>query len=105
MSYGKFVKDLPNVLRRQIIAYDNLPNHEGCVLFLRGGPKRVELDVRLFDHEQSDLPDLLEQLADRPIAPGTSLRVVIKDGHLAVIEPSSQAGQADRASKEAVDLA
>lgn len=85
MSYGKFVKDLPNSLKRKIIAYDNLPNHAGCVLFVQGGPKRVELDLKVLEHDWGELADWLYEVVDRPSL-SNALRVTLEKGQLTLIE-------------------
>ena len=98
MSYGTFVKDLPAVIRREVIAYDNLPDRQGCVLYLRGGPRRIELDVRVFDHDQSEVAQLLHEFIEQPVF-GSRLRLVIDKGRLAVVEPdaSDQAAHPEEA--------
>ncbi|HWK69803.1 MAG TPA: hypothetical protein VNS29_03080 [Burkholderiaceae bacterium] len=82
MSYGKWVGSLPLPLKRHIIAYDNLPDHGGCKLYLRGGPRRIVLELCALDHDRTELAELLCELADHP-TPGP-IRITVEEGRLAV---------------------
>ncbi|TFL14244.1 hypothetical protein CSC67_08815 [Pusillimonas caeni] len=81
MSYGKFIGDLPKALKRYIIAYDNLPNHEGCLLYVRGS-RKVILDARVFDHDREALSDSLYEIIEGP--PDEKLRITVEAGRLIV---------------------
>lgn len=85
MSYGEFIKELPSSLKRQIIAYDNLPNHEGCILYFRGGPRRIDVDVHAFDLDRAELVELLFELCERSTAGGRQ-RITLKEGRLVAME-------------------
>jgi len=99
MSYGEFVKDLPLTLRRHIIAYDNLPHHQGCILYFRGGPRRVELDARVFDCDHSTVADALHEVLERP--PNEKLWVTLEAGSV-VIKPAEAQGRASNLHEDAL---
>ena len=49
MSYGTVVKELARSLEGHIIAYDNLPNHGGCILYIDGPVRRIDIEIGALD--------------------------------------------------------
>src|SRR5690606_30067709 len=99
MSYGKFVKELPASLKRHIVAYDNLPEHGGCILYFRSGPKRVDLDLCVLSHSAPELIKVLHELVERPRS-HQRLYITVENGELIVAEPDGES-QARLAEKSA----
>lgn len=86
MSYGTIVAELARKLGKLIIAYDNLPDHGGCILHVRGGPvKRLDIEVAALDEDISDLAAFVRRAIADSAAPGAHLRIGMRDGQLAVL--------------------
>ncbi|WP_442592890.1 hypothetical protein ACSBPU_15495 [Parapusillimonas sp. JC17] len=49
MSYGTIVNELARLLDIPIIAYDNIPHRGGCILYLDGPVRRIDIDTAALD--------------------------------------------------------
>lgn len=85
MSYGTIVKELAGSLGRYIIAYDNLPDHGGCILYLDGSIKRIDISIEALDLGASDVAAFVRKTISAPPADTKMLRVGVVDGELAVL--------------------
>ncbi len=102
MSYGKLVGNFPIPLRREIIAYDNLPEHGGCILHLRGEPKRIDLDLCAVNHDRVELTEFLCALLERPTA--GPIKVVVENGRLTMERPLSNKAVLEAEREEGVSV-
>lgn len=87
MSYGTLVAELARKLGKLIIAYDNLPDHGGCILHVRGSGlvKRLDIEVAALDEDISDLAAFVRRIIAESPALGAHLRIGMRDGQLAVL--------------------
>ncbi len=85
MIYGKFVEELPQWLRHHIVAYEALPQYKGCVLHLRQGLLRVELEPGAIAHDRGELLEVLRGLVEQGCAQGRHVRISQQGGRLVKI--------------------
>lgn|SRR5690606_10952834 len=84
MSYGTVVKELARILGKQILAYDNLPDRGGCILYVSGPIKRIEIEVRALDEGASDLAAFVRQTIASPPDGVQCVGIGMRDGVLAL---------------------
>ena len=85
MSYGTVVNELARKLEHHIIAFDNLPDHGGCILYLDGPVKRIDIKIDALHEGVDKLAAFVEQvLVSTPRSVG-SVCVGMRDGGLAVV--------------------
>jgi len=89
MSYGTIVRELAIQLDSHIVAYDNLPQRGGCILYLDGPPRRLEISRDALDCGAREVADFVRQLLlDRPnVLKGLSVGVL--DGGLVLLGRAS----------------
>lgn len=85
MSYGTVVKELARILGRQIIAYDNLPNHGGCILYISGPVKRIDIEVKALDEGASDLAAFVRRILASPPDDVQHMGIGLRDGELTLV--------------------
>lgn len=85
MSYGTIVKELARALGKQIIAYDNLPNHGGCILYIDGPLRRIDVDIKALDEGAGDLAAFVRRVLASPPPGETRIGIGIQGGELAVL--------------------
>lgn len=85
MSYGTVVKELARSLGRQIIAYDNLPDHGGCILHLGGPVRRIDITTAALEEGSSDLAAFVRQVLSSPPDEQTRIGIGVRDGELALL--------------------
>lgn len=85
MSYGQIVTALTRSLGTQILGYDNMPDHGGCILYVRGPTKRIDITAQAMGLGTDELAAFIRQTLTNPPPPNSSLRVGIRDGALAVL--------------------
>ncbi|MDS1140748.1 hypothetical protein RE432_09890 [Pusillimonas sp. SM2304] len=79
MSYGKFVEELSRSLKHHILAYDNLPDHGGCILHLREGPTRVDVDVHVIDLNKEELIKMLSSVINDTSLHGKRIKISLQN--------------------------
>ncbi|MFA7670420.1 MAG: hypothetical protein WCX93_13835 [Burkholderiaceae bacterium] len=85
MSYGQIVSALTRSLDARIIGYDNLPDHGGCILYGVGRVKRIDVTAQALECGTQELAAFLRQTIDDSSVEGSSLRVGMREGRLAVL--------------------
>lgn len=85
MSYGTVVKELAQSLGRQIIAYDNLPDHGGCILYVGGPVRRIDITTAALEEGSSDLAAFVRQVLSSPPDDQTRMGIGVCDGKLALL--------------------
>lgn len=85
MSYGTIVNELARTLGRHIIAYDNLPDHGGCILYLDGPVKRIDISIGALEEGPSTVAAFVRQVISLPPSEQTSLKIGLRDGDLTVL--------------------
>ncbi len=83
MSYGTVVKELARSLGKHIVAYDNLPDHGGCILYIDGPVRRIDIEIQALSHGARELAAFVRDvLASPPDA--TRIGVCVQNGELAL---------------------
>jgi len=82
MSYGTVVKELARSLGRQIIAFDNLPDHGGCILYIGGPVRRIDITIAALDEGSSDLAAFVRQVLSSPPPEVKRIGIDVRDGEL-----------------------
>lgn len=85
MSYGTIVKKLARALDGHIIAYGNLPSYGGCILYLDGPVKRIDVEIGALDRDTEELAGFLRKLMAAGKLSAKRLRVGVRDGSLTVV--------------------
>jgi len=85
MSYGTVVKELARKLDRQIIAYDNLPQHGGCILYIDGPIRRIDIAIKALDEGASDVAAFVRQVLASPPANRKRIGIGVRDGELSLL--------------------
>lgn len=101
MSYGTVVKELARKLDRQIIAYDNLPQHGGCILYIDGPIRRIDIAIKALDEGASDVAAFVRQVLASPPANKKRIGIGLRDGNLSLLSEEELAQQ----KSEAVEAA
>lgn len=94
MSYGTVVKDLARILGKQILAYDNLPDRGGCLLYVSGPIKRIDIEVRALDEGASDLAAFVRQTIASPPENVQCVGIGMRDGAFALF--TDEAAETDK---------
>ena len=84
MSYSTIVKELARSLGAQIIAFDNLPDHGGCILYLAGPLRRIDISIEALDKRPKDLAEFVRQVIEDPPPASGRVRIGVKGGSLVV---------------------
>jgi len=85
MSYGTVVNELARKLEHHIIAFDNLPDHGGCILYMDGPVKRVDIEIAALAEGVDKLAAFVEHvLVSTPRSVGR-VCVGMRNGDLAVV--------------------
>jgi aerobic-type carbon monoxide dehydrogenase small subunit (CoxS/CutS family) len=62
MSYGRFIDELCKGIEGRVVAYDNIKDHGGCVVYLRGKPLRtITVEAAAIDCERIETLSLLRE--------------------------------------------
>lgn len=85
MSYDKVAKDLARSIQWRVIAYDNLPEHSGCILYLDAPIKRINIEIAALDRGAEELAEFIRDRAKAMDGSAKSLEVGVRDGVLAVL--------------------
>ena len=85
MSYGTIVTQLARTLGRQIVAYDNLPDHGGCILHVEGPVKEIDIELSALDEGVSDLAAFVREVLASPQAGATKISIGVRNGELTVL--------------------
>lgn len=87
MSYGSIVRELADQLDNHIVAYDNLPQRGGCILYLDAPMRRVEITRDALDRGAREVAAFVRQLlaVEAPMAAGRR-SVGVRDGVLAMLD-------------------
>ena len=93
MSYGTIVKELARILGDRIIAYDNLPDHCGCILYVSGPVKRIEIEVLALEEGASDVAAFVRQILASPPEKSRRVGIGLRDGKLSLLTDSLEAEQ------------
>ena len=93
MSYGKFVSELNRGIEGLVIAYDNKPEHGGCVLYLKDGQRKVIIEADVIAHDREEAISLLRAKIRKGEWDGSSMKLCVRDGSLVLdVEELSVAG-------------
>lgn len=85
MSYGQIVSALARSLGTHIIGYDNMPDHGGCILYMRGRVKRIDITTQALELGADELAVFIRDvITDQPEA-STNLRIGLREGGLVVL--------------------
>ena len=87
MSYGTIVTQLARTLGRQIVAYDNLPDHGGCILHVDGPVREIDIEIGALDEGVSDLAAFVREVLASPTVSATRVCIGVRDGALALLAP------------------
>jgi hypothetical protein len=85
MSYGTIVRELARSLGKQIIAYDNMPEHAGCILHMDGPLKRMEIGIDAMDKRPSELAAFVRQVLAEPPPGQKCVRIGVREGELTLM--------------------
>ncbi len=86
MSYGIIVQELASQLDNHIVAYDNLPQRGGCILYFDAPMRRVEVSRDALDLGATTVATFVRQLLiDAPLATGRC-SVGARDGGLVLLD-------------------
>jgi len=85
MSYGTVVKELARSLEDHIIAYDNLPNHGGCILYIDGPIRRIDIEIGALNQGVAALATFVREVLASTRGTVARIGVGIREGSLAVI--------------------
>lgn len=85
MSYGTIVNELARTLGRHIIAYDNLPEHGGCILYLDGPVKRIDITIEALEEGSNSVAAYVRQIISAPPSEQTTVKIGLRDGKLTVL--------------------
>src|SRR5690606_28356009 len=88
MSYGTVVKELARILGDRIIAYDNLPDHCGCILHISGPIKRIDIEIQALDEGASDLAAFVRECLAAPSANLQRVGIGLPDEALTLLTDS-----------------
>jgi len=83
MSYGQVVSELSKSLGSEIIGYDNLPEHGGCILYMKGPVKRFDITIEALELGPTELAQFIRDAMADASAP--NLRVGVVDGSLVML--------------------
>lgn len=86
MSYSTIVKELANQLDHYIIAFDNLPQRGGCILYLNGPLRRVEVRREALDRGANEVAGFVRQLLNGAPLKATRVCVSVRDDELALMD-------------------
>lgn len=85
MSYGTIVHKLARALEGQIIAYSNLPHRGGCILYLSGPIKRIDIELGALSCNMEELAEFLRRLIADTKRPTYLVKVGMRDSALTVV--------------------
>ena len=85
MSYGQIVAALARSLGGQIIGYDNIPDRGGCILYMRGPVRRVDITSQALEQGADELAAFIRDSILAPPSANASVRVGLHQGQLAVL--------------------
>ena len=85
MSYGTIVQELASQLDSHIVAYDNLPQRGGCILYLNGPLRRVEVSRDALDRGAREVANFVRQLLADPPSAIKRLSVGVGEGGLVLL--------------------
>jgi hypothetical protein len=86
VSYTQFVKKVSKSLKGWIVAFDNMPDRAGCILYLKGSVRTIIIESAAIEIGADDIiAVLLAELAEREIR-SAGLLVTVRDGVIAVEE-------------------
>jgi len=85
MSYGTLVNQLEERLDNRIIAFDNLPGHGGCILYLEGPVKRIDIERGALERGVDELAAFVRQMMAGASATIERVVVGVRGGALAVM--------------------
>ena len=98
MSYGTVVKELARSLGKHIVAYDNLPDHGGCILYIDGPVRRVDIEIAALGYGARDVAAFVREVLASPPA-CDKISIGVRDGELTLVsEPVLS--EADKATEE-----
>lgn len=99
MSYTHFVRKVSKSLNGRIIAYDNLPDRGGCVLYLRGTIKSITIEAAAIDSGHDNVIAVLLTTLPETELRGTELLMTLRAGAIAIEErgPSGRHSRGRRA--------
>jgi hypothetical protein len=93
MSYGRFVSELNRGIEGLVIAYDNKPEHGGCVLYLKDEQRKVIIEADVIEYDREEAIALLRQRIRKGGWDGASVKLGVRDGELLFeVEEFSAAG-------------
>ena len=82
MSYGIIVRELASQLDNHIVAYDNLPQRGGCILYLDAPVRRLEITRQALDLGAQAVAAFVRQLLTEPPMISSRCSVGAQDGGL-----------------------
>jgi len=86
MSYGQIVSALARSLgTTHIIGYDNMPDHGGCILYMRGSVKRVDITTQALELGADELASFIREIITDQSRAAVNLRVGVREGELVVL--------------------
>lgn len=85
MSYDKVAKELARTIEWRVVAYDNLPQHGGCVLYLEAPVKRINIEIGALARGAEELAGFIRDTIRAGKGQVASIAVGVRDGELAVL--------------------
>lgn len=85
MSYGQVVAELTKSLDTEIVGYDNMPDHGGCILYMKGPVRRIDITIEALDRGPEELAEFIRELTTGRATPGPRLLVGVRDGTLVLL--------------------
>lgn len=92
MSYGTIVKELAKQLDSHIVAYDNLPQRGGCILYLDSPMLRVEVTRDALDRGAREVANFVRQLLAEPPRAPRRLSIGVCECGLVLLDDARQGG-------------